>query len=249
MGGLLYKDYVTTCRKNQLVLLWTIATVAFAALEMLLPRPKDVDDIYMVFHMMLVMIYCCFPVMFIFSINSFVTSITDGDDRTKMKAYLKSLPITRGTYIASKYIFIAIATYVLLSIGLIWSIFASAYPLEGMLSTEMCTIGQALLLPAACVCILAAAIELPFFILFGKEKAFAVKISILVLLFFVAVGILLFADLSCFEGIVIFEEILRWMGTHTFEITLFDILSPVIALGLYFLSYKITCKLAEGREW
>ena len=78
--------------------------------------------------------FCCFISFLLIGcfclINSFVGKMVDGDDKNSTQVYLASMPITKHTYIASKYVLLA-AAYVFMSICLIWTIAALAFSSEG----------------------------------------------------------------------------------------------------------------------
>ena len=74
-----------------------------------------------------------------------------------------------------------------------------------------------------------------------------IKIGIILLIGLCAIGYLLFGDLSVFERFDI-EHILIWINDHGFELNLISILSPVICLALYLLSYRIAVHFYLKKE-
>lgn len=258
MAGLLYKDFVITCRMKKTNLVWLIiiATILFGALRIFTSDLVSDPDFLLLdengkgagslIDLTFLMFTTAFMTMCMSWINLFVTKITESDDKNKIKGYLQVMPIGKYDYIASKYIFIGIVCYVLLSFEMVWTMFCIEYGMEGILA-ELATMLQSLVLSLTCVSLFIAAIELPLFLYWGKEKATLVKVSIGMGIAFVVIGYVLFGDLSIFENMDLFH-IMDWVKAHETEITVVNVISPILVIALYYLSYRISCKLMDQKE-
>lgn len=92
-----------------------------------------------------------------------------------------------------------------------------------------------------------ASIELPFFITFGVKKGMLVKTAILEIFAFLVMAYLFFGNLKIFENFNIYA-FLNWCENHLAAIMFISILSPVAELLIFWLSYRITCRINRNRE-
>ena len=254
MGGLLYKDFVSVCRIKKINLLWIVSamTFLFGLLRMMFPGnttvlmgPNETGELVSFADTAFLFLLAFFVINGMSFINGCTGQIIDDDEKNKIRDYLTVMPLRKETYIASKYIFIGIACYVFLSITYLWGIVFMAYCEPG----DMFDFGQVLVsaIPTfAYAVLLCACIELPLFILLGKDKAAYIKVAILLSFSFVVIGYLLFGNLS-WIGEVDIVSITGWINKHQTEVIVFQSIFPVIVLGLYYLSYRITCGLAIRR--
>ena len=252
MAGLLYKDFVSVSGKK-IVTILTCLTILFIALRMAFPGTADhaiflveneegeivniLDTFFVVGFGFLLIAICSI-------LNGWVGKIVEGDDRNKIRGYLRSLPLEKNAYIASKYIFIGIGAYVFLSIAFSWNVAANAFCREGILS-EVLSMLNALIPSVLYVVLLSAAIELPLFLTVGKGRAMLIKTAIWLVIAFLAIGFLFFGDLVWIEQHLNISVFLKWYQNHLFAVSLLNILFPVITLLLYYLSYRISCHFAD----
>ena len=180
-------------------------------------------------------------------VNSFTAKIVDNDEKSKVKSYIYSLPLGKNEYIASKYIFVGVATYVAMSFLIILNIIYTSYCGEGRMM-EMGNMYVNVILGGAEMLIFMASIELPLFIIIGKEQAQFIKTNILNLITFIPLSIFLFYDLDKLAKYVDIFSISDWITKHITLVMLFEIISPIILLGLYYLSYRITCYIVAKKE-
>ncbi len=158
------------------------------------------------------------------------------------------MPVTANSYVASKYVFITIATYVLISLLSITGIVLAAFAEEGFV-LDIIRMFELMVLPVTSLLILIASIELPLYILIGREKGNLVKVAIALLLVFVLIGFMLFADMSWLsEKETFFVKFFNWYMKNQTEIALASYLSPVIDLILFYLSYRITVFFKARQE-
>lgn len=252
MGGLLYKDFVAV-KGKMMVLIWVGVIVGFTALRILFPgssagvdwlAKNDDGEVVNMVDAMFVILYCLILFYMVLSINQYEGSMVEGDRKNKLINYFNSMPFNKNTYYASKYIFLGIVVYVFMSAAYMLQIVCTAFCVDGLFLGYLDAAGM-LILPAFSISLLFAAIELPMYIIWGKEKAMLVKdIVILVIAYFV-VGYLFFGDLSWVDNINP-QAIVNWIQRHQFGVTLLQVFSPVIVLGLYYLSYLLTCHLGKG---
>ena len=254
MGGLLYKDFVSI-KGKRLVLVLLLLTVAFLVLRIVFPGNMDhsafmaLDDDGQEINM-LDAIFAFVPMFLTVSviglINGFVGKLVDNDNKNKIHTYISSLPLEKNAYIASKYVFIAITSYVFMSLCMIWVIIYNAFAGKNIFSDFLAAFNECII-PLFCLELFWAVIELPMFILMGTKKAKLIKIAITMLFGFVAVAYLLFGNLQWLSDNFDIGVFVEWAENHRFEIILTDVLSPFITLGLYYLSYRFTWHFA-GRS-
>ena len=96
--------------------------------------------------------------------------------------------------------------------------------------------------------LLLAAIELPLFILLGKEKAMLIKTAFIMLIAFAFIGFVLFGDLLWVEQHIDMIALAKWYEVHMMEVAVAVLLSPVLVLALYYGSYRITCHFADKED-
>lgn len=255
MAGLLYKDFVSVSGKKMVTIL-TCLTILFIVLRLVFPGTADhaiflveseegeiinVLDTFFVAGAYLFLVSVCLL------LNGWVGKIVEGDDKNKVRGYLRALPLEKNAYIASKYVFIGICAYVFMSIAFSWGVAANALCREGIMS-EVLSMLNALVPSVIYVVLLSAAIELPLFLTMGKGRAMLIKTAIWLVIAFGAIGFLFFGDLVWIEQHFNIWVFLNWYQNHLFAVSLLNILFPVITLLLYYLSYRIACHFAGRKE-
>lgn len=255
MGGLLYKDFVSVNRIKKVKLTWilTALTVLFIVLRMAFPGTADMKlflaenedgEIVNIVDTFFFTAMGLFIVGTLELMNGWTAKLTEADDKNKIRAYISALPLEKNAYIASKYIFMAISSYVFMSISYIWNITCLAFCREGIIADTVQMTGG--LIPAfTCIALLITAVELPLFILFGKEKAMLMKAAFLMLIAFAFLGFLLFGDLIWFSEHFDITVLVKWFETYKMETAVAILLSPVPVLALYYGSYRLTCHFAK----
>lgn len=250
MGGLLYKDFVSVNRIGKIKLTWLMAglTLLFVILRILAPGSLAGDELYAVtdsaeFVNIIDIVFATFISFLLigcfYLINSFVAKMVDGDDKNSTRVYLAGMPITKRTYIASKYVFVGVATYVFMSICLIWTFAALAFAEEGYAQLVLSFL-ELFIAPTFSISLLIAAFELPLFIVLGKVRATNIKVGILLCLAIAVVGFFLFGDLTLLEKFFNIEVFVRYVTKHLDFVTILQSMMPIIALVLFYASYRIT---------
>ena len=161
------------------------------------------------------------------------------DDRSQSRVfdYIGSLPVKKNTYIASQFVFIGIMIYVVFSLQMILTIIGNALTHNESMR-RLWNAEQMIAIPLCCMTLLGVGIDLASAISLGKDRGRIVKTALYLIVGGVVVWCGLFGDIWNIN----LESIMNWMSSHQFEITLIDILAPVISLALYYLFYRISCR-------
>lgn len=248
MGGLLYKDFVAASGKKYLAII-SILTLAYMVLRIVFPGWNATDDFVAyndlgekvnMLDAFFVTYYVIFLLFYLGSINNLVGTIVTGDKKNKIMNYLGAMPLKANTYVASKYIFIGICAYATFSLLTVLGVTCMAFCEEGWMLEAAELVSQFALIFVA-VMLFSVAIELPMFMLFGKEKAMLIKTGLWLALALFVVGFMMFGDLVWFQSVFNIQKMIDWAKTHMTIVALSNIFSIVGILVLYFLSYKITC--------
>ena len=108
---------------------------------------------------------------------------------------------------------------------------------------------EVMVLPVTSLLILVASIELPLYILIGREKGNLVKVAIALLFVFALIGFMLFADMNWLsEKEQFLVKFLNWYTKYQTEVTIASYLTPVIDLIIFYLSYRITVFFKARQE-
>ena len=245
MAGLLYKDFVGIKGKIT-VILFSLATIFFLVVRIIFPGVTDavsdgeVNDI--------ILMLCVLMLIFVgfFMISSWTVAICRNDEKCKARQFVNALPLAKNSYIASKYIFIAIAVYVMFSLEQIWTIIFSGMAGENGIASLATTTGM-FLTSISSVSMLLAAIELPFYFTFGVKKGSAIKVAILCLLFFAVAYYMMFGDLSIIENWDIYV-LVEWTENHMTFMSFLSVVSLIVVIAIYWISYRLTCWINRNRE-
>jgi len=179
---------------------------------------------------------------------NWVSKMINDDKKNKIATYISSLPVGKNTYIAANYVFMGIVTYVLLSLESLWAILILVVSYAAPELETTATLELMLNMPfsLACFGLFVASIELPMNILLGVDKGKIVRVLIQVAIIFGAIVFILFGNLELL--ILDFNKIQQWLDKHQFEMTMLNILSVVILLGLYYLSFRLTCHFKKEED-
>ena len=242
MAGLLYKDFVAVHGKLYVTIL--LSVTALLTLFCISPLPAAADYSGAIIVVALVALAAMtLPLIVVMSIENSLISVDEG---VRKKAYLLSLPVSKREYVASKYLFILISYYVILSVLVIWAQFANIHMSEAFPENILMDVMGLLPLWIQVLLVLSA-LELPFLINVGVRAGNAIKTAIMAMLLYVVFAYMLFGDMTVLEKFDL-VTVLEWMEQHV-EITMtLQVLAPVLAGGLYYLSYRIAAALFERRE-
>ncbi|PWJ71042.1 ABC-2 family transporter [Ruminococcaceae bacterium R-25] len=258
MGGLMYKDFVAIKGKRICIILLS-AIAILCILRMIFPgslaeglemiSENDQGIRINTLDLMFVMPYICIIFSIVCFIDMWCARLSEADEScSRIKNYVYSLPVSANSYVASKYVFITIATYVLISLLSITGIVLAAFAEEGYV-LDILRMFEVMVLPVTSLLILVASIELPLYILIGREKGNLVKVAISLLLVFVLIGFMLFADMSWLsEREEFFNKFFNWFMKYKTEVTMVSYLTPIADLIILFISYRITVFFKARQE-
>ncbi len=258
MGGLLYKDFVSVNQINKVKLTWILTglTILFIGLRIAFPGTADMEvflaenedgEIVNLIDTFFFTTLGAFIIGTLGLMNNWIAKLVELDDKNKIRGYIRALPLDKNAYIASKYIFMAVSAYVFMSIYYIWTVSGLAFCREGLMADNISIIGS--FIPVFIgIALLLTAIELPLFILLGKEKAMLIKTAFLMLIAFAVIGFLLFGDLVWIEQHLDITAFMKWCEKYKMEVALTVMLSPVFVLAFYYGSYRITCHFAAKED-
>ncbi len=237
MAGLLYKDFVGI-KGKWMVWVFVGFTVVFLALRFVLIGEEY--DVALATIPMSLMVYG----MFLPSL--WTATICKNDEQHKTTQFVKALPLNKNAHIASKYIFIGVAVYIIFSLENIWIIIFNSVAGKGEGAQVIDAMASFIVIFSGATLIIAA-VELPFIITLGIKKGALVKTSILEGLMFIVVIYVFFGDMNALENFDI-TFIVEWYQNHTIFMMFLTIISPVVNIFVYWLSYCITCKINKNRE-
>ena len=258
MGGLMYKDFVAIKGKRICIILLS-AIAILCILRMIFPgslaeglemiSENDQGIRINTLDLMFVMPYICIIFSIVCFIDMWCARLSEADEScSRIKNYVYSLPVSANSYVAAKYVFITIATYVLISLLSITGIVLAAFAEEGYV-LDILRMFEVMVLPVTSLLILVASIELPLYILIGREKGNLVKVAISLLLVFVLIGFMLFADMSWLsEREEFFNKFFNWFMKYKTEVTMVSYLTPIADLIILFISYRITVFFKARQE-
>lgn len=239
MAGLLYKDFVAV--KGKLYV-----TVMLVLLVLMLAVRIAVPAVYIDEMVWAVSVFASLG-LYAVVVGMLEISLIAADEGRKQKQYFLSLPISGKQYVASKYLFLLLAFWVVLSFSvLLQSICLIRCENEAMQEIIM---GFDSLLPIlTCGFMLISAIELPFFIGIGTKRGRQVKTGLLLLIFFLIIVFLLFGDLTLLDRIN-FMEVILYMKNHPGLLLCLQVFAPYGVLVLYYVSYRMSCVFFANRGW
>lgn len=240
MLGLLYKDYIAVKGKGFLILLFGQFCV-FSLLRFTITNDEVIDGILL---LMLIVLYAS---MAVFLMGQYASRLLKVDEGKKQKQYFLSLPIDKRQYVASKYLFLAIAFYILQS-TFVFQIQIAAINVVSESAMQYVASIQTIVPAVFSVTMVFCAFDLLFYFGLGVEKAQRVINGIFFLILFGVVAYFLFGDLSLVEKFNL-VAVIEYLKKH-YEIMLgVQILTPLVAIVLYYICYLCSVKVFERREW
>lgn len=261
MAGLLYKDFIGIKGKR---IVWILfgCTVLFLILRLAFPgnvntvmaggmketetgemvelTVGELRDSFLVTLPMLLIVYG------IMLPSAWTAAICRNDEKNMTRQFVSALPLDKEAYIASKYIFIGIGVYVLFSLEMTWCIIFNSVAGDD-LSREVLTYISSLLTAFCGISLLLASVELPFFLTLGVKKGNILKTAVIEGIVFLVIAYLLFGNLKVFENFDIYIFV-KWCEEHLVIVALISILSPIVDIFLFWLSYRLTCRINQSRE-
>lgn len=251
MAGLLIKDYYTMRGKQKLAALGGFWLLLFVVRFVLIPTfaPPDASDRQvdrLAVETILVTLYITIDVfLYLYVIWTVVVNLMKADDGRKTKQYYLSLPVSHRQYVQSKYIFFLIVCFVLHS----FTTLASYMVMSNMVTEQALTLivqFSNMQISLTCLTIFLAALELPFYFALGAKKGKVFKEGLAIGLFFIVVIYMMFGDLELFEKIGLLEFCM-YLGDHPMAVTGVILISPILSLPSFYVSYRLSVGLSEKR--
>ncbi|MBP5528793.1 MAG: ABC-2 transporter permease [Lachnospiraceae bacterium] len=255
MGGLLYKDFVSVKGKAVSVII-LITVLLFLLFRVIFPgnvyneffsARTETGEVVNIVDTFFVMSLPVFLYTFLMLISIAFNKTITYDEKSKIRAYLLSLPIDKKKYVASKYIFVGILTYAFLSVYMILNVISDAFTGDVGSIVDFSNLCTALALPGMSLALFMNAVDIPVNLLFGRAKAVTIQTSFWLTVGFIAVALFLFGDLTVLDRWDLIK-LVEWIDTHAFEATLVSVLSPVISLLFFYVSYRITAFFYVRKE-
>ena len=157
------------------------------------------------------------------------------------------MPVSKREYVLSKYVFLLITYYVCLSVSEFWCSILGIY--ESMENISGLVTGVMNLLPLlVCVSLIITAVELPFYLQWGRKKGGRIREVCMILLFFGLIVYLLFGDLTVLDQFNLIS-LLEYLEEHQDVFIQLNIYIPILAFICYYLSYRISSYLFGRGEW
>lgn len=256
MGGLLYKDFISLNRLGKLKATWVIAIVTIVYIILRIIFPGSTGEQVPVYNsvrgetvaslndIIFEVGYAYFIIISVFFVLP--ERILGIDDKHKIKEYFATMPFKKNTYIASKYVFNAIAIYVIVSVDSIWGISCAAFCQEGLVLDSVSLINSSLI-SIVCIMLFLAALEIPLFVGLGKEKAKRVIVVFCTMVAIFVIGFLMFGDLPIIENLDV-AVLIDFINDHKTEVILLQSIGPVVVLVLYYLSYRLAVYLYNNKK-
>lgn len=163
------------------------------------------------------------------------------EDRVgKVNNYIKTFPLSPNAYVKSKFCYMGIVCYVMLSYSMILMIFCEAFCTEDYNKVIAANL-QLMFLSLMVMTLVTSGIYLMLNIVLGVERAKMVGVVFMTGILFLGAYCLLFVDGEAFERVVNLQRFLDYVQTHQVAVAIFQIISPVIAILIYLACYAITC--------
>ena len=255
MKGLLYKDFVALRGKRFCVVLSVLTAllllVRFALSEYVLGDAGFLitEGEEQVFFPDYIVLYfpAFFPILMGGFIPRWMMESVRCDEQSRRRGYLASLPVSKREYVASKYVLMGILLYVLYSLSMVWSIVAGGLAMQTDRFINLIHMIEYLSLILFVFLLFVCAIELPLLLLLGAERVHMAEVGFFLTLGLLAVWYALFGDLNVISNLDI-DRILAAAERHTFELMALFVGSPILVLGFYYLSFRLTAALYERKE-
>lgn len=238
MAGLLYKDFVAVRGK-----IYVICAVVVMLVTWILRLMIQTDEAE---YLLVMCVVCSVMILYFMIVNKMEADLMQVDEAKKQKQYCISLPVTKSGYVAEKYVFMLLVLYFVQS----FCVLLGNVIMVDCLTTvgkQLVSIIMAVLPIITGGVMLVSAMELPFFIGYGYKKGSFVKQVLLEGVFAIFMVYMLFGDLTIFEMFSI-DLFVDWTEKHQDIISALHVFVPVITLGIYYISYRISCVLYERRE-
>lgn len=237
MYGLLYKELVLN-KKNLFGIAMGELTVSSLVLLPLIFNDSNEEAQFIMGVLSIFVFFMMFPIL-----GMMTASIFETDEIKKWAYFVASSPVTKVGHIQAKYLF-TLLLYITL---FMWCYFLTAVSAVFGGSANLMIAFEMLW-----IMLLTNAIEFPFIVRFGSKFGGYVKTAITTALALAAFEFFLFGNISAFSDpekiLALFERLSDAAAMSDISLIVLAAF-PFVSAGLYFLSYKISCKLyLKGAE-
>ena len=129
------------------------------------------------------------------------------------------------------------------SFTMIWYVVGSTLN-KSEFTSPLWSATKPVVLSYVCIGILFVAIDLAAYISLGTAKGKVVRVALTMLLATAILGFFFFGDAESVKNFSL-DMAVAWMMAHRFEISLVEVTGHIIALAIYYLSYRISCHFCD----
>lgn len=237
MLGVIYKDLCIAKKE----IIKTLIICLVSSLPLLFPwKGNDIEDKLVVGIAFIFVPIFVFFFIFIF-LDSAINGLVAQDESRIYGAFISASPVTEKGQVGVKYI----ETIGLLLMALLWAVICN--PIVGAINGQKGNMLKVVLV-LFFLELFIKTIELPFIIRFGSKSGAKIKTIIMMALCYIIMIYLLFGPLPEFKDGSVLDKLLHIFldenkRSKAFEI--FKIGAPCLICILYFISYKISCRLYQ----
>lgn len=238
MGGLIYKDFLT----NKKTIFIMLGASLYTGIMLLLPNFMEQEEGMEDSLTMFMSLYGIFAIVAVFFVTgSFQGNMFKNDESKRWAYFITSTPMLKK-HIEAKYWFILIISFVTVFI-------VSVIDAINCMITGSATF-QIVIVFAFCIQIIMRSMEIPFLVRFGSDMGNHYRVGVFLLIFLIVLIYFLFGDLSVFGSMDNFYEwLVNSLTSENRTFTIIVALLPFIAFGMYYFSYRISCRLyLKGAE-
>lgn len=251
MFGLLYKDFAAIKGKRLCsflafgIVLFVVLRVVFSG-EAPIDAIKGVNDfgeeVYLLDLLFALFEFTVLTLSVYFS-NLLGKNVMGFDEKGKIKNYIFALPVKKRSYVTSKYVFVGAFVLASFLLFLLIHFVNIRFSYTKVISEMMYKIS----VPLICIIVFIFALELPFYILKGVEKAMLLKIAIVMTIGLALMGFIFFGNLEVFRNFNIIT-ITQWFDRHNITGKLVKTVTPCAACIAYIVSYLFTAARYDKKE-
>lgn len=252
MLGLLYKDFIAI-KGKRLCLFLALGTVLFIILRVILNGEATIDIAMAIDDQgekANLLDLSFFPLveflvltLSVFFANRLSRNVMGFDERNKIKSYISAMPVKKRSYVTSKYIFVGAFVLASFLLFLLIHFVNIRFSYTKVISEMMYKIS----VPLICIIVFIFALELPFYILKGVEKAMLLKIAIVMTIGLALMGFIFFGNLEVFRNFNIIT-ITQWFDRYNITGKLVKTVTPCAACIAYIVSYLFTAARYDKKE-
>lgn len=189
MKGLFYKDMI--CSRIPQLLLGIAAGICVPVILILIAFEAQEDR-----ELLLFLLFCMETLtIYLLILGIVVTAVAGTDFSPRIEAYMRGLPVSRGRYIATKYLLIFSIFFTLLVLSSFLFFMGNHFIWKEILEDPATQIIS--WLPAVTsLFLIIAAIELPFYFYFGIQTGSSIRIILLMIAVFAILIFILFGNVN-----------------------------------------------------